>query len=44
MRTKREMEEGSEPCREMFQSEGGDTNWGVGSVCLRRIPIFVELD
>lgn len=41
MRTKREMEGECEPCREMLQTEGGDTNWGVGGVSLRGIFIFL---
>lgn len=41
MRTKREMEGGCEPCREMLQTEGGDTNWGAGSVSWRGIFIFL---
>lgn len=41
MRTKTEMGGDSEPCREMFQTEGGDTNWGVGGVSLRAILIFL---
>lgn len=42
MRTKREMEGECEPCGEMRQSEGGDTNWGVGSVSLRGIFVFLS--
>lgn len=45
MSAKRETEGESEPCRGMLQTEGSDTNWGVGSVSLRGIFIFsVELD
>lgn len=41
MRTRREIEGESEPCREMLQTRGGDTNWGVGSVSLRRYLMFL---
>lgn len=34
------MEGESEPCRGLLQTPGGDTNWGVGGVNLRRIFIF----
>lgn len=45
MSAKRETEGESEPCRGMLQTEGSDSNWGVGSVSLRGIFIFsVELD
>lgn len=40
MRAKGEMEE-CEPCREMQQTEEGDTNWGVCSVSLK--GIFIAL-
>lgn len=38
---KREMEGESDPCREMLQTAGGDTNWGVGGVSLRKNLIFL---
>lgn len=41
MRAKGEMEEECEPCREMQQTEEGDTNWGVCSVSLK--GIFITL-
>lgn len=39
MRAKRGMEEECEPCREMRQTQEGDTNWGVCSVSLKGIFI-----
>lgn len=39
MRVKTEMEEECEACREMHQTEEGDTNWGVCSVSLKGIFI-----